>query len=329
MDRRTLLKTGLASSLGLVAPVFSVKAQAQAVNYPERPIKIVVAFGPGGSTDVTARTIAPSLIELLKQNIIIDNKPGGGSNIGAEYASRATPDGYTLFLGTIANVINMSLYKSPGYDLLNDFVPISQLSAAPAVLVVNPKLPVNTVAELIAYAKANPDKLNLASSGVGTTPHLAGEMFNQRNGIKTRHIPYKGAAPALTDTISGVTDFGFKTALSAIPSIQGGRIRALAVAAPQRLDLLPDVPTLTEAGLSDFEITSWNGLFAPRGTSPEIVNKLNDACVKIAQMPDIQKAFAAQAALSVSSSPQNFKNFIETEIKIWGDIIKSVGIEKL
>jgi tripartite-type tricarboxylate transporter receptor subunit TctC len=327
MDRRTLLKTGLVSSLGLVAPVFSAKAQA--TNYPDRLIKIVVAFGPGGSTDVTARTISPSLGAIMNQNIVIENKPGGGSNIGAAYAAKAAPDGYTLFLGTIANVINMSLYSSPGYDLLADFVPISQLSAAPAVLVVNPKLPINTVAELIAYAKANPDKLNFASSGVGTTPHLAGEIFNQRNGIKTRHIPYKGAAPALTDTISGVTDFGFKTALSAIPSIQAGRIRALAVAAPQRLDLLPDVPTLAEAGLSDFEITSWNGLFAPRGTSPEIVNKLSNACMQISQLPDVQKAFAAQAALSVSSTPENFKKFIETEIKIWGDVINSVGIKKL
>ena len=326
MDRRTLLKSGLAASAGLVLPAF---AQSGGTKYPVRPVKIVVAFGPGGSTDVTARTILPKFIEIFSQNFIIENKPGGGSNIGAEYAAKSPPDGYTLFLGTIANTINMSLYKKPGYNLLTDFAPISQLSSAPAVLVINPKLPIKTVKELIAYAKANPGVLNYATSGAGTTPHLAGEMFNQRNGIKTVHIPYKGAAPALTDTIAGVTDFGFKTALSAIPSIQAGQLRALAVAASDRLVLLPDVPTLAEAGMPGFEITSWNGLFAPRGTNPAIIEQLNAACFAISKMPDIQKAFALQAAVSVASTPPEFTKFIASEIKVWGDVIKSVGVEQI
>lgn len=325
MDRRTVLKTGLAASAGLILPGFA-RANAK---YPDRPVKIVVAFGPGGSTDVTARTIAPKLIEIFSQNFIIDNRPGGGSNIGADYAAKADPDGYTLFLGTISNAVNMSLYKNLTYNLLTSFEPISQLSSAPALLVVNPKLPIHTVQELIDYAKANPGVLNYASSGSGTTPHLAGEMFNQRNGIKTVHIPYKGAAPALSDTIAGVTDFGFKTALSAIPSVQAGQLRALAVASKGRLELLPDVPTLAEAGVTDFEITSWNGLFAPAGTSPEIIKRLNEACFEISRMPDIQKAFAAQAAVSVASTPQEFREFIEREIKVWGDVIKSVGIEQI
>lgn len=326
MDRRTLLKSGLAASAGIVFPAF---AQSKASDYPSRTVKIVVAFGPGGSTDVTARTIAPKLNEIFKQSFVIENKPGGGSNIGATYAAESTPDGYTLFLGTISNAINMILYKRPGYDLLKSFIPISQLSSAPALLVVNPKLPIKSVKELIDYAKANPGVLNYASSGAGTTPHLAGEMFNQRNGIKTVHIPYKGAAPALSDTIAGVTDFGFKTALSAIPSVQAGQLRALAVAASSRLTLLPDVPTLAEAGVPEFEITSWNGLFAPAGTSPEIIAKLNKACFEISKMPDIQKAFAAQAAMSVASTPEQFREFITREIKVWGDVIRTVGVEQI
>ena len=325
MDRRTLLKTGLAAGAGLILPAFA-RANPK---YPTRPVKIVVAFGPGGSTDVTARTVAPKFTEIFSQNFIIDNRPGGGSNIGADYAAKAAPDGYTLFLGTISNAVNMSLYKNISYDLLKDFIPISQLSTAPALLVVNPKLPIKSVKELIAYAKANPGVLNYASSGSGTTPHLAGEMFNQRNGIKTVHIPYKGAAPALTDTIAGVTDFGFKTALSAIPSVQAGQLRALAVASKERLTLLPDVPTLAEAGLTDFEITSWNGLFAPKGTDPAIIERLNAACFEISKMPDIQKAFAAQAAVSVASTPAQFRDFIEREIKVWGDVIKTVGVEQI
>ena len=325
MDRRTLLKTGLAAGAGLILPAF---AHAN-TKYPTRPVRIVVAFGPGGSTDVTARTIAPKFTEIFSQSFIIDNRPGGGSNIGADYAAKAAPDGYTLFLGTISNAVNMSLYKNISYDLLTDFIPISQLSTAPALLVVNPKLPIKTVKELIDYAKANPGVLNYASSGSGTTPHLAGEMFNQRNGIQTVHIPYKGAAPALNDTIAGVTDFGFKTALSAIPSVQAGQLRALAVASKDRLTLLPDVPTLAEAGLTDFEITSWNGLFAPKGTNPAIIERLNAACFEISKMPDIQKAFAAQAAVSVASTPAQFREFIEREIKVWGDVIKAVGVEQI
>jgi tripartite-type tricarboxylate transporter receptor subunit TctC len=223
--------------------------------------------------------------------------------------------------------INMSLYKNPGYDIVQDFEPISILASAPTVLVVNPKLPVKTVSELIALARAKPDSLNFATSGVGTTPHLASEMLLRRFDIKMAHIAYKGAAPALTDTIAGVTQLGFKTALSAIPSIQSGQLRALAVCSPKRLALLPDVPTMAEAGVSDFEITSWNGLFAPKGTSAEIVAKLSAACARIALRKDVQETLAAQAADSLSSTPAEFKVFIEKEIKKWAAVVKSTGAQ--
>jgi tripartite-type tricarboxylate transporter receptor subunit TctC len=286
---------------------------------------LIVAFGPGGSTDVTARIVSAKLMEIIGQRIVIENKPGGGSNIGSELAAKSPADGYTLFLGTVANAINMSLFKNPGYDLLKDFEAISNISSAPALLVSSSKLPVKTVQELIQYAKQRPGKMNYASSGVGTTPHLAGEMFKQRFGLDIAHIAYKGAAPALTDTIGGVTDFGFKTALSAIPSVQSGQLRALAVAAPKRLALMPDVPTMAEAGVPNFDITSWNGLFAPAKTPREIVDKLSAACAKIAAMKDVQETFAAQAAIVQSSTPEQFKAFVAAEIKMWGDVVRSTG----
>jgi tripartite-type tricarboxylate transporter receptor subunit TctC len=326
MDRRTLLKSGLAMGAGSALPAFG---QDAASAYPSRPVKVVVAFGPGGSTDLTARAVNTKLSQIFGQSFIVDNKPGGGSNIGAELAARSAPDGYTLFLGTISNAVNMSLYKDLKYDYLRDFAPISILSTAPAVLVVHPKVPARTVQELIALAKSSPGKLNYASSGVGTTPHLAGEMLKQRTGIDMVHVAYKGAGPALQDQIAGVTQVGFVTALSAIPSIQAGHLRVLAVAASKRLSLMPEVPTLAEAGLPDFEITSWNGLFAPAKTDPKIIAKLNAACVQLSRMPDLQKTFADQAAVSVSSSPEQFRAFIQKEIKLWGDLIKSVGVEQI
>jgi tripartite-type tricarboxylate transporter receptor subunit TctC len=323
MKRRHFIETGLALGASIALPAF---AQTKA-GYPTQTIKMIVGFGPGGSTDVTARIITAKMYELLGQRVVIENKPGGGSNIGSELAARGAPDGYTLLLGTVANTINMTLYKNPGYDIVRDFEPISMLTSAPAVLVVTPKLPVNTVQELIALARAKPDSLNYSTSGVGTTPHLAGELLLQRFNIKMTHVAYKGAAPALTDTISGVTQVGFKTALSAIPSIQSGQLKALAVCSTKRLSLLPDVPTMAEAGVPDFEITSWNGLFAPKGTPQDIIEKLNQVCVAISRMKDVQETFAAQAADSQSSTPAQLKAFVAAEIAKWGAVVKSTGAQ--
>jgi tripartite-type tricarboxylate transporter receptor subunit TctC len=325
MDRRNFIQSGAAAGVALSAPTAFAQAEPPSA-WPSRPIKMVVAFGPGGSTDVTARAIVPKLQDVLGQRILIDNKPGAGSNIGSEYAARQPADGYTIFLGTVANAINMRLYKKLNYDLMRDFEPVTIVSTAPAVLVVHPSLPVNNVRDLIAYAKANPGKLNYASSGVGTTPHLAGEMLNSRFGLDITHIAYKGAAPALTDTIGGVAKMGFKTALSAIPSIQSGRLKCLAVAADKRMSLMPDVPTMAEAGVPDFLITSWNGLFVPTGTHPEIIRKLNAAFNQVPQVASIRKAFEDQAADIISNSPAEFRKFIDSEIKRWGDAIAAAGI---
>lgn len=325
MDRRNFIRTGLALGASVGAPSL-VLAQRSSAKWPsQQPIKLIVAFGPGGSTDVTARVISAKLMDIIGQRIVIENKAGGGSNIGTEFASRLPADGYNLFLGTVANAINMALYKNPGYDLLKDFEAISSSTSSPAVLVCSAKLPVKTVQDLIKFAKANPGKMNYASSGVGTTPHLAGEIFKSRLGLDVTHIAYKGAAPALTDTISGVTDYGFKTALSAIPSVQSGQLRALAVASSQRLALLPDVPTMAEAGVTDFEITAWNGLFAPTGTPRDIVDRLSEACAQVAKMKEVQETFAAQATLATHSTPEQFKKFVAAEIKMWGDVVRMTG----
>lgn len=324
MDRRKFIQAGIALGSTVSVPSLAL-AQRTSAKWPAQPIKLIVAFGPGGSTDVTARIISAKLMDIIGQRILIENKPGGGSNIGTELAAKSPADGYTLFLGTVANAINMSLYKNLGYNLLTDFAPISSTSSAPAVLVCSSKLPVKTVQDLIKLAKERPGKMNYASSGVGTTPHLAGELFKSRFGLDITHIAYKGAAPALTDTISGVTDFGFKTALSAIPSIQAGQLTPLAVASSQRLSMLPNVPTMAEVGIADFEITSWNGLFAPAGTPRDIIDRLSAACATVAKMKDVQETFAAQAALVTSSTPDQFKKFVAAEIKMWGDVVRLTG----
>jgi tripartite-type tricarboxylate transporter receptor subunit TctC len=327
MKRRTFLQSSLALGGTGVLPAFAQTLTESA--YPAKLVKIIVPFPPGGATDVTARLIGQKLDELLKQRFVTDNKPGGGSNIGTVLAARAPADGYTLLLCTIANAVNMSLFKEPGYDFLKDFAPISILSKAPSILVTSPMLPVTSVKELIALAKAQPGKLSFASSSVGTMPHLGGEVFKDRFGLDITHIPYKGAAPALTDTISGVVSMGFITALSALPSIQAGKLRPLAVAASSRLALLPDVPTLSEAGVPDLELAGWFGLAAPAGTPAHIVELLSAACAKIPSMPGIQETFTAQAAECVSSTPANFTKFIQAEIDKWRSVIKLVGVEQV
>ena len=324
MKRRSLLRC--AAGLAPLALPFAARAQAR---YPTRPIKLVVAFEPGGSTDLTGRLVGRKLDEIMGQPFIIENRAGAGSNIGSEYVAHAPADGYTLLMGTISAAVNMSLYRDLRFDLMKDFAPITIVSKSPSILVVHPKLPIHSLQEFIAYAKAHPGKLNYASSGTGNTPHLAMEMLKQRTGIDLVHVPYKGAGPALRDEIAGTVDAGIVTALSAIPSIQAGQLRALAVSSAKRMAVMPDIPTFGELGVKNFEITSWNGLYAPAGTSPAIVQAINAAWVKAAQMPDLQKAFAEQASVALSSTPEELRAFTQQEIKTWGDIIESVHVEKI
>jgi len=294
--------------------------------YPTKPIRLVVGYTPGGSTDVAARIIAAKLQEALGQSVVVENKPGATSNIGSEYVAKSAPDGYTLLLGTITNATNMVVYKNLGYDTLRDLAPITQLTRSPSVLTVSPKFPAKDLQELIALAKRNPGKYAFASTGSGGSTHLAGELLKLRAGIDLIHVPYKGGAPALADLIGGQVQIGFQTALSAIPQLQSGQLRPIAVAANKRLAQLPNVPTMAEAGLPDFEVSSWNGLFAPARTAPEIIARLHRETVKALAAPDVREKLIAEGAEPVGSTPEEFRVYIRAEIEKWGRVVRAADI---
>ena len=307
------------------AMLFASAAGAQDARYPAKPIKLVVGYTPGGATDIIARTIAAKLQDSFGQTVVVENKPGATSNIASEAVAKAAPDGYTLLMGTIANTTNMTIYKTPGYDTLRDFVHITQTMSAPSVLAVHPSVPARTLRELIALAKQQPGKLTYASSGNGGSPHLAGEMLKLRAGIDIVHVPYKGATPGMTDLLGGQVTMSFQTALSAIPHLQSGKLNVIAVAAHRRMTLLPNVPTMAEAGMPDFEVSSWNGLFAPAKTPTDIVARLHQATVKALALSDVREKLAAQGAEAVGQSPEEFRAYIRNEIDKWGRVIRESG----
>ncbi len=274
------------ASIALAA--FATLAPAQ-TPYPSKPIRIVVPFPAGGTTDILARAVAQRLTETLGQSVVVDNRPGAGGNIGAELVAKAAPDGYTLLMGTVGtHAINASLYAKMPYDHVRDFAPIILVAGVPNVLVVNPALPVNSVQELIAYGKANPGKLNFASSGNGTSIHLSGELFKTMTGVQMAHVPYKGSSPALVDLMGGQVQLMFDNLPSALPQIKAGKLKALAVTSAQRSTALPDVPTVIESGLPGFEASSWFGLLAPAGTPKDIIAKLNGEVAKWLASPGRQ-----------------------------------------
>jgi tripartite-type tricarboxylate transporter receptor subunit TctC len=311
------------AALSIGAPVYA----QDAANYPNRPISMIVGFPPGGATDILARIVAEHLGRALKQPVVVKNSPGAGSNIATELVVRSKPDGYTLLVATIANATNMSVYKNLKYDTEKDLAPIIQLMSAPSVLVVNSKFPANDFDELIKQAKANPGKYSFASSGVGGSPHLAGEMLKSRTGIDLLHVPYKGATPALQDVLAGTVDMGFKTSLGLMQHTDSGRLRLIAVAAAQRLPELPNVPTMKEAGLADFHVLSWNGLAAPAGTPPAIVEKLNKEINRILQLPEVKQQLAGLGAQPDGGTPQDFRAFVSAEINKWGKVVREADIK--
>ena len=316
--------TAALTFVALALPGAPVAAQDK---YPERPIRMILGFPTGGPTDISARIVANQMEKALGQPVIVENKPGAGSNIGTEAAARAKPDGYTLFIGTIANTTNMSLYKNLNYNIEQDFIPITQFMSSPSILVVNPALPIHNLQELIAYAKANPGKLTYASSGAGGSPHMAGEMLRLRTGIDILHVPYKGAAPALTDVVGGTVSMGFKTANGTLPSIESGKLRAIAVAGRERMPQLPNVPTLIELGLPDFEVSSWNGLFAPAGTPQAIIDRLAAATIPALQSPGIRKQFIDLGSVPVGSTPAEFKQYVHNEVVKWAQVAKAANVK--
>ncbi len=299
---------------------------AIAQTYPTKPIRIVLGFPPGGATDILSRDFAAKLGEELKQQVIIENKPGAGGTIGADLVAKAPADGYTLTIGTSSNhAIAVSLYKKLPYDPVKDFAPITMLAVSQNVVVVNPDIPAANIRELVAHAKANPGKLNFGSSGNGTISHLTGEMFNTLNATQITHIPYKGSAFVFPDLISGQISMMFDSTISISPLLKSGKIRALAVTGAKRSKIMPELPTVAESGYPGFESTNWFGFFAPVATPKEIIARLHAAAVKVLAGAELQERFAKQGAEVVANKPDEAAAMLKADIAKWAEVAKRSG----
>jgi len=297
-------------------------AQAQ---YPAKPVRLVVPFPPGGGTDAMARVLAPKLGEGLGQQVVIDNRGGAGATIGTEIAARSPPDGYTLLLMTVTNAVGMGLYPNLKYDLVRDFAPVTRLATTPHVLVVHPSLPVKTVKELIALAKARPAQLVYSSSGSGTVSHLAGEYFGFLTGTKMLHVPYKGGGPSVTALVSGEAAVGFATMPSVLGQVKAGRLRGIAMTTAQRSPALPDLPTVGDAGIRNYDVGSWYGLSVPTGTPKEIITRLHAETIKLLALQDVKDRLAAGGFEIVTSTPEQYGDFVRAEVERWGKAVKLSG----
>ena len=311
---RAFILATLAALLGVV----STAAPGQ--GYPMRPVRLIVPFAPGGSTDVLGRMYAQKLTDALGQPVIVDNRAGGGTNIGAELVARSAPDGHALLMSSSTQAINVSLYPKLAYDFVKDFAAVAPLASSPSVLVAHPSLPVKSVKDVIALAKSRPGALTYASSGSGSTAHLAAELFKMSAGIDLVHIPYKGAGPALTDLIGGHVQLMFGFTAGALPFIQSGRLRPLAVTSERRLIDMPDLPTMREAGIKGYEVSVWYGVMAPAATPRDIVMRLNLETSKAAA--DLSDRFAELGAYPLRSTPEQFTAFIREEIAKWAEVVK-------
>jgi tripartite-type tricarboxylate transporter receptor subunit TctC len=325
MNRRQTLQALTALSASAALPLTSnVWAQA---GYPNKPIRLINPFPAGGGTDVFARPYAAKLGQALGQSIIVENMGGAGGTVGAAAAAKATPDGYTFFVGAIHHTIAESLYLNKSYKLEQDFVPLTVLGYVPNVLVVNPKHPFKKESELRAYAKANPGKLNYGSAGSGASHHLAGELYKRVAGVDMVHVPYKGIGPMMTDLLAGVVDLAFDGLASASAQIKAGKLVPLAVTSAARSPLLPDVPTMAELGYKDFTMTTWYAVWAIKGTPQPIVDRLHAESVKVLGDADIKKIWEQAGAVAGGQSPKEFATFINSEIAKWGKVVKDAGIK--
>jgi len=298
----------------------------QAQTYPQRPIRLVVGFTPGGGVDINARLLAGKLSEILGQQVVVENKPGAGTNIANEFVAKATPDGHTLLINTAAVAINMSLYKNPPFNTLRDFVPVSIFSESQNIMVVNAGKPFRSAADVVSAARAKPGALTYASAGAGSTQHLTAEQFKLKTKTDILHIPYKGSAPALTALMSGEVDMVFINVPAILPHVKSGRLRPVAAAGARRTELMPDVPTLREGGVEVNE-TVWYGVFAPAGTPREIVSTLAAAIARAARMPDIKQKLLDQGAEPVGNSPEEFSAIVREEVAKWSEVIRAAGIK--
>jgi tripartite-type tricarboxylate transporter receptor subunit TctC len=300
---------------------------ALAEDYPSRPIHLVIGFTPGSVSDITGRVLGAGLGGILGQQVVIDNKPGAASSIAAEFSAHAAPDGYTLFLGSSANVTNQVINPTLPFDMVKDFVPIAEATTAAVVLVVNPTINVHSLADLIALAKSKPGGVLYGSTGVGAAPHLAAELFSQRAGLKLVHVPYQGSPQAVADLIAGRTMMMFSPASAVIGQIQAGKLIAIASAASKRPSILPDLPTMAEAGMPDFDTGIWFGLMAPKGTPQAIVDKLTAATQQAMSQPDAIATLGKQGIDPLNGGPAEFKRFIDAELARWSDVARAAGLK--
>lgn len=323
--RITLRQLVVAGALATVAPV-----TAMAQSYPTKPIKIVVGYAPGGTTDIIARIIAAHLTTTMGQTVIVENRPGAGGNIGADIVAKSAPDGYTLQLGTAGNMtVNPSIYKNMAFDTIKDFQPVSLIATLPNLMVVSPKVPAKTVQEFVAWAKSQPKgSVFFGSSGNGNTPHMTAELFNMAAGLSMVHVPYKGSGPALTDLIGGTgVQVMFDNMPSAIGHVHSGALRAIAVTSARRVQSEPSIPTVKESGYPDFEVEAWFGLFAPANTPKPIVDRLNREIVEAVRAPDIKKRLIALGAEPVSNTPAEFAVLVKTDRERWAKVVKEGNIQ--
>lgn len=324
LTRRTGLKTLAAAALAVAGMGSALAADA----YPDKPLTLIVPFSAGGTTDILARIVGQALGQELGQTIIIENKPGAGGNIGAQQASRAKADGYTLFMGTVGtHAINQALYKKLPYDPAKDFAPLSRVANVPNLLVAHPSRPYKTVQEMIAYAKKHPGEVTYGSPGSGASPHVSGALFQSMTGAELTHVPYKGSAPAISDLLGNQIAVMFDNMPSAIQHVRSGKLRPIAVTTAKRSPELPDVPTIAEAGVPGYEATSWFGLWAVAGTPAPILTKLQTALTKVLKDPAVAKKIADQGGEVVIETPAQFDAFIKSEAAKWGKVVKESGAE--
>jgi tripartite-type tricarboxylate transporter receptor subunit TctC len=308
----------------LVFTICAAVAQG-ATNYPVKPIRYIVGYTPGGTADMLARAVGQKLTEAWGQQVIVENRPGAGTNIGTEIVARSAPDGYTLFMPTVANAINPTLYPKLNFDPIRDFAYIINFAKVPGILVVHPSVPVKNAKELIALARAHPNELRHGSTGIGSPHHLAGEIFKTMTGVKMIHVPYKGATPAIADVVAGHIEVYFGAMVSTLPHARSGRLRALAVTSVKRVAAAPDIATLDEQGLRGFETGSWFGMAVPAATPREIVNKLHAEATRSIAAPELRKRMGAEGAEFIGDTPEQFTAFFKSEVTKWGKAVKASG----
>lgn len=320
----TTLTRSLLTALALLLAMATLPATAQ--KYPDKPVRIIVPFPAGGGTDIIGRLLGQKLTENLGQSFVVDNRPGAGGTLGAEAAARSTPDGYTLLVVSASYSVSPSLYKL-GYDPLADLAPIAMLASVPFVLVTYPTYDAGTVAQVIAAAKGKPGEINFASSGNGSAPHLAGEMLAQATGVKLVHVPFKGGAPAITEVVAGRVQLYFSTVTQALPFIKAGKLKPIAVSSRKRSPSLPDVPTLEEAGVPNFDIVDWFGVLAPRATPATTLERLSAEIIRAANQPDLKERLNKEGFDVIASTPEEFDRRLRSDIDMYGRVVKSAGVK--